>query len=200
MNNSIKVLIAAMVICVQGTGLQAQTTNKTTGIYITEQDFKTGKLSYTLGAGDKLLLNEFLNGKNITIISQGKKTRLAKSQMFGYGQSGQSYRFYQGEAYRVLDTAGFILYSCELLAPQGKGLKPVEKYFYSVSTVTPVLSLTMANIDKSFAAETGFRYSVNNLFEQGGNLVTYDKVNRQYMIKYLYLEYKHNAAAQRAAL
>jgi hypothetical protein len=200
MKNSIKVLIAAMVICVQGTRLQAQTTNKTTGIYITEQDFKTGKLSYTLGAGDKLLLNEFLSGKNITIISQGQKTKFAKSQMFGYCQSGQSYRFYQDEAYRVLDTAGFMLYSCEQLAPQGKGLKPVEKYFYSVSTATPVLSLTMGNVDKSFAAETGFRYSVNNIFEHGGSLVAYDKVNRQYVIKYLYMEYKHNAAVQHAAL
>ncbi|GAA3982544.1 hypothetical protein [Mucilaginibacter dorajii] len=200
MKNSIKVLIAAMVICVQGTRLQAQSTNKTTGIYITEQDFKTGKLSYTLGAGDKLLLNEFLNGKNITIISQGQKTKLAKSQMFGYCQNGQSYRFYRGEAYCVLDTAGFILYSCEQLIPQGKGLKPVEKYFYSVNITAPVLSLTMANIDESFAGETGFRYSVNSLFEQDGNLVTYDKANRQYMIKYLYQEYKHNAAAQHAAL
>jgi hypothetical protein len=200
MKNSINVLIAAMVICVQGTWLQAQTTNKTTGIYITEQDFKTGKLSYTLGAGDKLLLHEFLNGKNITIISQGQKTKLAKSQMFGYSQNGQNYRFYQGEAYRVLDTAGFMLYSCERLAPQGKGLKPVEKYFYSVSMAAPVLSLTMANIDNSFAAETGFRYRVNSLFKQDGNLAIYDQVNRQYQIKYIYQEYKHNTATQHAAL
>ncbi len=200
MKNSIKVLIAAMVICVQGTRLQAQTTNKTTGIYITEQDFKTGKLSYTLGAGDKLLLNDFLSGKNVTIISHGQKTRLAKSQMYGYNQNGQSYRFYQGEVYRVLDTAGFMLYRHNQLAQQGKGLKQVESYFYSIDAATPVLNLTMDNIDKSFAAQTNFRYSVNSFFQQGGNLMTYDKVNRQYQIKYLYMEYKHTAAPQHAAL
>lgn len=200
MKNSIKMLVAIMVFSVQVNMLYAQSKMNSTGIYLTEEDYKTGKLSYVLGTDDKMRLNGFLEGKNVSLTVQGKKIKLSKNEIFGYRQDNSDFRFYQDEAYRVLDTAGFLLYSKDQLTQQGKGPKPVQTYFYSVNTAKPVLSLTLENIYKSFAAERGFRYNVESNFHQDADLITFDRANRQYQIKYLYQEYKHTSTAQHAAL
>jgi hypothetical protein len=200
MKNSIKVLIAVIVISIQGIQLHAQNTKSNTGIYLTEQDYKTGKLSYVLNENDKLQLNEFLGGKHIGLIYQGKKMKLSKSEIFGYRQNNQDFRFFHNEAYRVLDTTGFLLYSHQQLVQQGKGYVPFKQYFYSTSSATPVLSLTIENIDKSFSAQSEFRYSVQSYFHKDADLITFDKADNQYEIKHLYFEHKHAAGAQHAAL
>ncbi|WP_184549507.1 hypothetical protein [Mucilaginibacter sp. FT3.2] len=200
MKNSIKMLIAIVAVSLQISTLQAQSKINNTGVYLTEQDYKAGKLSYVLAAGDKMHLNDFLDGKNVSLTYQGKNIKLAKSEIFGYREGNHDFRFYQNEAYKVLDTAGFLLYSKNELAQQGKGPKPVEEYFYSVSTDKPVLSLTLQNIYKSFPAENGFRYGVQSNFHQDADLIIFDNVNKQYEIKFLYMEYKHNANAQHASI
>jgi hypothetical protein len=200
MKNSIKVLIAVIVISIQGIQLHAQNTKSTTGIYLTEQDYKTGKLSYVLNENDKLQLNEFLGGKHIGLVYQGKKMKLSKREIFGYRQNNQDFRFFHNEAYRILDAAGFLLYSHQQLIQQGKGSAPVEQYFYSTSSATPVLSLTIENIDKSFSAQSEFRYSVQSYFHKDADLITFDKADNQYEIKHLYFEHNHAAGTQHAAL
>ncbi|MDN5285297.1 MAG: hypothetical protein JWR38_1571 [Mucilaginibacter sp.] len=200
MKNSIKMLIAMMVISIQGIRLHAQNTKTTTGIYLTEQDFKTGKLSYILSANDKLQLNGFLGGKHIGLVYQGKKIKLSKSEVFGYRQNNQDFRFFHNEAYQILDTAGFLLYSHPQLTQQGKGYKPVEGYFFSTSSAMPVLSLTIENIDKSFSAQSEFRYSVQSYFHKDADLITFDKADNQYEIKHLYFEHKQTPGTQHAAL
>lgn len=192
MKTSIKVLVVAMMICIQGIRSQAQGTKRATGIYLNEQDYKAGKLSYALDKNDKLQLNGFLNGKYVTLVYQGKKMKLSKSEIFGYRQNNQDFRFYQNEVYKILDTAGFMLYSRQQLTQQGKGYAPVESYFYSVNTTNPVLSLTIENIDKSFPNRAEFRYSVQSYFRGDADLMAFDKADNQYEIKYLFFEHKHS--------
>lgn len=200
MKNSIKTLIAIVTVSLQMGTVHAQSKINNTGVYLTEQDYKMGKLSYVLAAGDKMHTNGFLEGKNVNLTYQGKSITLAKSQVFGYREDNQDFRFYQNEAYRVLDTAGFLLYSKNELAQDGKGPKPVARYFYSVSTDKPILSLTLQNIYKSFPAESGFRYNVQSNFHQDADLINFDKTSKQYEIKFLYLEYKHHANVQHASI
>lgn len=109
MKTSIKVLIVMMVICIQGVRSQAQSTKNVNGIYLNEQDYKSGKLSYAMDKNDKLQLNGFLNGKYVTLVYQGKKMKLSKSEIFGYRQNNQDFRFYESATYKILDTAGFML-------------------------------------------------------------------------------------------
>ncbi|MGF7037822.1 hypothetical protein [Mucilaginibacter lappiensis] len=200
MKNSIKVLIAVIVIGIQSIRLHAQNSKNTTGIYLTEQDYKAGRLSYVLNENDKLQLNEFLGGKHISLVYQGKKMKLSKSEIFGYRRNNQDFRYLHNEAYRVLDTSGFLLYSHQQLVQQGKGYIPVEQYFYSTSSAAPVLSLTIENIDKSFSAQSEFRYSVQSYFHKDADLITFDKVDNQYEIKHLYFEHKQATGTQHAAL
>ena len=192
MKTSIKVLIVMMMICIQGIRSQAQDTKSATGIYLNEQDYKSGKLSLALDKNDKLQLNEFLNGRYVSFIYQGKKMKLSKNEIFGYRQNNQDFRFYQNGTYKILDTAGFMLYSRQQLIQQNKGYAPVEQYFYSVSTINPVLSLTIENIDKSFPSRADFRYSVQNYFRRDADLMAFDKADNQYEIKYLFFAHKHS--------
>jgi hypothetical protein len=190
MKNSIKTLTAIAIISLSALRLQAQTSTGSNGIYLTEQDYKSNKLTYTLSSTDKVQLNEFLDGKNISLVYQGKKLTLAKSEIFGYRMHNHDFRFFNNEAYNIVDTAGFTLYKKDKLTQQGKGYSPVETYFYSVNLKQPVQKLTIENLWNSFPTQTGFRYSIQNNFKQDADLVAYDKLSNQYKLKYLYFQQK----------
>jgi hypothetical protein len=190
MKNLIKTLIVITLISSSALRSQAQTLNGSNGIYLTEQDYKSNKLTYTLSPTDKMQLNEFLDGKNVNLVYQGKKLKLAKSEIFGYRMHNQDFRFFHNEAYSISDTAGFTLYKKDKLTQQGKGYSPVETYFYSVNLKQPVQKLTIENLWNSFPAQTGFRYSIQNNFKQDTELIAYDKLSNQYKLKYLYFQQK----------
>jgi hypothetical protein len=189
MKNAIKVLIAITIISLQALSLQAQSSTKSiAGIYMTEQDYKLNKLSYVLGENDKLKLNEFLNGKNISLNYHGKKITLAKNEIFGYRMHNQDFRFFQNESYTIIDTAGFTIYGREKLTQSVKGSKQEQAYFFSVNLIQPVLKLTIANLSDNFPARTGFRYDVQNNFKRDTDLMAYDKFSGLYIIKYLFFQ------------
>ncbi|MET3498713.1 hypothetical protein ABIC45_000304 [Mucilaginibacter rubeus] len=200
MKNSIKMIIITMMISIQATRLMAQNTNANAGIYLTVQDYKAGRLSYVPEAGEKLKLHEFLGGNHISVNAGSKKISLLKGNVFGYRDGGKNYRFYQNEAYEILDTAGFPLYTHAQIKPQGKGYTRYEKYFFSAAIATPVLNLTVANVYKSFPDQNDFRYSIRNYFHGDADLMAYDSINREYQIKYLYFEHQHAKGIQHASL
>jgi hypothetical protein len=195
MKNSIKVLVTTMTIVMSGIGLMAQNTNGNSGIYLNEQDYKAGKLSYVLSNKDKMLVSGFLGGKTVRLIYQGKKIKLAKSEIYGYRRNNQNFRFHHNDAYTILDTAGFVLYSRQKLTQQGKGYKPVDKYFYSINTSAKVLELTIGNLWNSFPEQAGFRYTLQSNFSKDDDLVQYDEQTRQYKIKYLYFQQRQLSSA-----
>ncbi|MDB4921970.1 hypothetical protein [Mucilaginibacter sp.] len=194
MKNLIKTLIVIAIISLSALRSQAQTSNGSTGIYLTEQDYKSHKLTYTLSPTDKMQLNEFLDGKNVTLVYQGKKLTLPKSGLFGYRLHNQDFRFFHNEAYSIVDTAGFMLYKKDKLTQQGKGYMPVERYFYSVNLNQSIHELTIENLWNSFPGQTGLRYSIQNNFKQDADLAAYDKFAHQYKLKYLYFQQKEVAA------
>ena len=135
-------------------------------------------------------LNEFLDGKNVSLVYQGKKLTLPKSELFGYRLHNQNFRFFHNEAYTIVDTAGFMLCKKEKLTQHGKGYMPVETYFYSVNLNQPIQELTIENLWNSFPGQAGFRYSIQSNFRQDSDLAAYDKFAGQYKIKYLYFQQK----------
>lgn len=187
MKKSIHLLVAVIVIIMSSSVLKAQkTVLNNSGVYLTADDFKTGKLSYILTHKDKLQLNAFFGGKKVGLIYQGKKIKLYKSEIFGYRLNNEVFRFVNNKAYRILDTTGFILYSCPQLTQQAKGNVPVERYYFSLNAKQPISSLTMANLLRNFAGQTAFRYRLQNHFKSDDELISYDNSVHQYAIKYLY--------------
>jgi hypothetical protein len=196
MKNSIKAFIIIAAVTIKVTGLNAQSTAVEKGIYLTEHDYKTHHVSYNLGSQDKWTLNEFLNGKNVSLVYQGKEVKLAKSDIFGYRINGHNFRFYNNEAYAIMDTAGFLLYSKQTLTQQGKGYKPVEQFYFSVNAAQPVMELTVRNLWNSFPKQPDFRYSIQSNFNGDADLLSYDKALGEYKIKYLFFKERQAVSTQ----
>jgi hypothetical protein len=147
---------------------------------------------------DKLQLNEFFDGKSISVVSHGEKTKLLKNNIFGYRLHNQNFRVFNNESYKIIDTAGFLIYSHQKLVQQTKGYFPVETFFFSIDALQPVINLTVANLCMSFPLQTSFRYSLETLFNKDTDLMSYDKQSQQYKIKYLYLQQKQSKTSHAA--
>ena len=185
MKTSIKVLITVLITALYGE-LKAQ--NVTSGIYLTQQDYNANKLSYVLSNSDKLQLNEFLGGKNVIVTYQGKKTKLSKKEIFGYRYKNEDYRFFNNSAYKIIDTKDFYIYSKPQLVQQGKGLKPVDTYYFSNTVNDAVEPLTIHNLEITYAMNPKFKYTVEQQFKSDNELIAYDSDIKEYKLKYLYEE------------
>ena len=107
--------------------------------------------------------------------------------------NGQGYREVGKRKYVIVDTAGFYLYSYNMLVQGEKIARPETVYFFSVDKESPVLELTMDNLEKAFASNPKFRYSLEASFHGAAStvardkqLIVYDKAIKMYKIKYLY--------------
>lgn len=100
--------------------------------------------------------------------------------------SGQDYRIVGKSHYRVVDTAGFYLYSINKLVQGEKIARPQTVYYFSAGPAEPLMELTMVNLEKAFAGNTRFRYGLEAQFHSDKDLIAYDGVLKMYKIKYLY--------------
>jgi hypothetical protein len=106
--------------------------------------------------------------------------------MYGGPAKTQDYRKVGREKFRIIDTAGFYLYSLNKLVQGEKIARPETVYYFSVDSGSPVLELTMENLEKAFAGNARFRYSLEEEFHGDKHLMAYDKFLKTYKIKYLY--------------
>jgi hypothetical protein len=98
----------------------------------------------------------------------------------------QGSREFGREKYRIIDTAGFYLYSCNKLVQGEKIARPQLVYYFSVDGSTPVLELTMENLEKAFAGNARFRYLLEEEFRSDKQLMAYDQLLKTYKLKYIY--------------
>ncbi|MDB5152029.1 MAG: hypothetical protein JWR54_780 [Mucilaginibacter sp.] len=170
--------------------LRAQSQSK--GLYLTFNDYQHHKLSYGTDLKDlnmnKIFIHEFIGHNKVTVISNGKKLIFNKSEIFGYHNNNQDYRFYENKAYQIVDTTGFYIYSFEKLIQQGKGPKPERFFYFSTKTNNEILPLTSGNIENTFPKNPKFRNMVEVESKSGIQLSDYDKQLNTYKIKELYTE------------
>ncbi|MBV8389970.1 MAG: hypothetical protein JO080_09250 [Mucilaginibacter sp.] len=162
------------------------------GVYLTENDYVNHKLSYGYdpnnAQGNKIILNDFLEGKNVTVVINSKKQVLPKNELFGYRKDGHDYRFQDNKVYEIVDSEGFYLYTHDKLVQNGKGLKPVKEFYFSIKANSEIVQLTQQNIDKAFASNYKFRLQVQADLPTDQALGTYDKALNKYEIKEIFAE------------
>jgi hypothetical protein len=165
--------------------LNSSAKGQSVGLYLTVRDYLDHKLSY---GGDKIKINGLFGSGNVVLIHDGKKQVFAKSEIFGYRQDNQDYRFYNNDAYKVLDPTGFYLYSTEKLVQQGKGPKPTTVYCFSKKAGDQILPLTPEYIAKEYPQNYKLKYMVEVASKADIDLDAYDKSSNMYKIKELYTE------------
>ncbi|HTI06908.1 MAG TPA: hypothetical protein VL832_00090 [Puia sp.] len=107
--------------------------------------------------------------------------------MTGHSQKPE-YRQMGHRTYRILDTTGFYLYSCNKLVQGEKIARPTTVYYFSVDANGPVQELTLANLERVFAKNTRFRYALEAQFRSDKDLIAYDGLLKTYKIEYLYTQ------------
>ena len=191
-----KKLTLAMAVLVAATALQtgmSQTAaSGKSGLYMTAGDFLQGKVSDEIDcgkSGDKLVLHSFFGSPNVTVVRNGQKTSLPKSQLYGYRDcKNRNYRFYNNETYQIIDTAGFTMYFAFKSKPaaNGKGLIKTDEYYFSTGSDTPIESLSVNNLKKAFPVNNRFQYALAEDYRSDKDLLAYDDVLKTYRIKYLF--------------
>lgn len=94
---------------------------------------------------------------------------------------------YNNTPYKIVDTAGFYLYSHEQLVPQGKGYANVKVLYFSMSPNGAMLKLTVNNLDKAYSNNDKFRYALESEFHSDNDLTAYDNYARMYKVKHVFL-------------
>jgi hypothetical protein len=162
------------------------------GLYLTSDDFKKHNLTYEIdcsNAKDKIQLNEFFGSSTGYVISKSEKHKFNKKKVYGYRTcQNKNYRFYNGEAYLVVDTACFYTYyqyrSEEL--NKGKELIKKDEYFFSKNADGDMQPLTVDNLKSAFPDNHRFHYALDANFKSDKDLIAYDRFQKNYKIKGLY--------------
>jgi hypothetical protein len=167
---------------------------QTAGLYMTYHDFVQHKLTYEMACTDsrnKIKTNELLGSSHLSVIYNGEKHSLDKSQVFGYRSCGnKNYRFFKNEVYQIMDTADFFIYYQYKSEEQtrGKGLVKMDEYYFSRNGNDDLQSLSSDNLKKAFPKNARFHYALDANFKSDKDLIAYDKYQNMYKIKYLYNE------------
>ena len=162
------------------------------GLYLTSNDFQQKKITYEIDRSDaknKIKLNSFFGSSTGYILTKGEKHEFNKKKIYGYRSfDNKNYRFYNGEAYLVIDTAGFYMYYQYKNEENIKGKEPVKRdeYFFSKKANDGLQLLTIENLKNSFPGNHHFHYDLDANFRSDADLVAYDSFQKIYKIKYWY--------------
>jgi hypothetical protein len=186
-----KLMMIIAIILTFGFIQQSHAQKQPGGLYLTYNDYLHHKLSYITNQsnGNKIIIHDFIGTGNITVISDGKKLVIPKREVFGYRDNyNNDYRFSDDEAYQIVDTKGFYIYSYDKLVQQVKGPKPTKVYYFSKKIDDEILPLTPENIAMAFPKNPKFKYMVELASKSDINLGAYDNELNEYTIKELYTE------------
>ncbi len=190
---TLMVLSAVALISVSAGVTTAQSKMLSTGgLYLTPNDFEHQKLTYGIdcsNADEKIKPNEFFGSSTGYVISKGEKHEFSKKEVYGYRNcQNKTYRFYNGEAYQLLDTAGFYIYY-QYRSEQnikGKGLVKKDEYFFSKNVAADLQLLTIDNLKNAYPGNHAFHYALDANFRADKDLIAYDRFTKTYKIKYLF--------------
>lgn len=162
------------------------------GVYSSWHDYSTGKLTYLIScnsAKDKIRLHDSFSGRYVDVIKGGSRTRLCKDSIFGYTDcSHNTYRFYKSydKEYRIEENKGVVIYTAYLTAYTSNG-RPymVKAYFFSVHLNSPVLPLTVRNLEKAIPGNLKFHDMLDITFGDGTPVAEYDTEHNMYKINFL---------------
>jgi hypothetical protein len=160
----------------------------TKGIYRTEADFNQHHLEFSAPATSRKIVirtHELMGAPNITIDSAGSTIYILKVELFGYCDGKSTYRFYDNQAYQILDTAGFYLYAKSAL-PREKGSIVRTEYFFSMTGSDSIQPLTISNLKAAYPSRDAFRYSLDSQFGRDSRLLEYDAQAHTYKLKQLF--------------
>lgn len=178
MNTKVRSLVFTVFILLTSMAGHAQK-----GIYLTSADYAAGKLSYTEG---NIHLHHFWdNGAYVTVDNNGTKSKLAKSNIYGYKDHSNTTRFYKNKEYKVLDTGNICIYVVAAKVAQSKGFKVLNTYYFSATANGAILPLSLSNIRYAYKGNDKF-LDLADLYFANGDIQQYDEQHHTFRVNYVY--------------
>jgi hypothetical protein len=159
---------------------------KSSGVYLTGDEYRNGRLAFEGDCGSKthkLELHDVLNKTYIDVTHETEKRRYQKSDLFGFrGCDGRDYRFASNLEYLILDTNDLYIYALEFPVTHGKGMHTTREYFFSAGSDGPVLALTLENLKQAFPDNHRFHDGLDATFGTRENLAQYDEFHKMFRV------------------
>jgi hypothetical protein len=163
-----------------GTTVMAQTGK---GLYMTQQDYESKRTN----EADKISTESVFNRSKVVTSKDGKTSTFDKSEVYGYrDKNNQDYRFFNKEAYKIVDNDQFVLYSRLEHIQHGKERTKETRFYFSVQPGSELLPLTKANLKQAFPANRQFHTLLDLQFRSDRELTAYDKFHKQFKVMELY--------------
>jgi hypothetical protein len=182
-------VVALAVLLFSGASKAQAAPPKTSGVYLTADDYKNGRLSFEGDCGSKvhkLELHDVLHKSYIDVTHGAEKHRYAKTDLFGFRAcEGRDYRFVSNLEYQILESKELYIYAHEVSVSHGKGMHTIQEYFFSAGPDGPVVALTLENLKQAFPDNHRFHDSLDATFGAGQPLAEYDKFHKMFKVNRL---------------
>lgn len=182
----IKTFISLVCGIILGIGANAQSHLR--GIYLTQLDFESKKLTYSTGDPkdrNKIRFNELFGKPYITIRHNGEKIILFKDEIFAYGKKDNIVRTRGLISYNFIEQGVIWIYSRDISISEGKGIRRERKYYYSVSGKDEIIPLTVYNLKKSFPEKYLFHNFLDAQFKSDSDLASYNSFTNKFQVNHL---------------
>ena len=164
-----------------------------TGVYLTAEDYKNGRLASQSDCdspGHKVELHDILHKPFIHVTHGGQTRRYEKNQVFGFRScGGQDYRFVDNDEYQILESRDVSIYARDVPAQNPKdtsrGLPTSRVYFFSVPAGGQVLPLTLQNLKQAFPNNHVFHDALDAAFHTDDELAQYDTFHKMFKVNRL---------------
>lgn len=180
---------ALAVLLFSGVGTAQAGPPKTSGVYLTADDYKNGRLSFggDCGSGThKLELHHYFNKPYIDVTHGTEKHRYAKSDLFGYRAcDGRDYRFASKLEFQILEPKELYIYVLETRVPVGRAFRTVPAYYFSLGADGQLLPLKLENLKQAFPDNRRFHDSLDATFGAGQPPPEYDEFHKMFKVNRL---------------
>ena len=164
-----------------------------TGIYLTAEDYKNGRLATESDCdspGHKVELHDILHKSFIDVTHGGETRRYEKSQVYGFRScGGRDYRFVDNDEYQILESRDVSIYAREVPARNPKdtsrGLPTSRVHFFSVGASGQILPLTLQNLKRAFPNNHAFHDALDATFHTDDELTLYDTFHKMFKVNHL---------------
>ena len=185
MKHKVAVFISSWFMMAMSLCVRAQS-----GVYVKAEDFKMHKLSYEMNCkvgGNKILVNDALGNKPyITVVRDGKKEELKKSEIFGFSDCDSNvYRFFQNTKYKIEEPGHIYIYTRNERDAQSKVFKLVKVYYFSVAADREILTLSLNNLKRAYASNEKFIDQLDAVFSTA-EVSAFDDFHKTYKVNHVY--------------
>jgi hypothetical protein len=174
-----------LVVTILAGSLATAEAKSATGIYLTADDYKNGRLrseSDCDSPGHKVELHDILNKPYIHVTHGGETRKYLKSDIYGFRTcDGRDYRFVGNGEYQILESKEVSILSFEV----SRGRSRSHTYFFSVGAGGEVLPLTLQNLKRAFPNNHVFHDALDATFRADDELTRYDTFHKMFKVNRL---------------